>query len=72
MFLEVDFINVFHDFHAKGIFEKGFNATFITLIPKILVIDIKDFPPISLSGGIYEIVAKVLVNRLNGSGEDHF
>jgi hypothetical protein len=46
MFLEVDFINVFHDFHAKGIFEKGFNASFITLIPKILVIDIKDFQPI--------------------------
>jgi hypothetical protein len=46
MFLEVDFINVFHDFHAKGIFEKGFNATFITLILKILVIDIKDFQPI--------------------------
>jgi hypothetical protein len=58
-------MNVFHDFHARGMFEKSFNATFITLIPKKPgAVDIKDFRPISLVGGVYKIVAKVLANKL--------
>jgi hypothetical protein len=32
--LEVDIMNVFHDVHAKGMFEKSFNASPITLILK--------------------------------------
>jgi hypothetical protein len=41
------------------------NATFIALIPKILgAVDLKDFPPISLVGGIYKIIDEVLANRL--------
>jgi hypothetical protein len=31
---------------------------------KSRVVDIKDFQPISLVGGVYKIVAKVLANRL--------
>ena len=52
---------VFHHFYARGQFEKSLNATFITLIPKKSVaIDVKDFSPISLVGGVCKIIAKVL------------
>lgn len=52
-------------FHTKGMFEKSLNATFIALIlKKSGAIDIKAFRPISLVGGIYKIVAKVLANKL--------
>jgi hypothetical protein len=30
--LKVDITNVFHDFHARGMFEISLNATFISLI----------------------------------------
>lgn len=41
------------------------NATFIVLIPKKSgAIKLKDFRPISLIGGVYKIVAKVLPIRL--------
>jgi hypothetical protein len=32
--LKADIMNVFHEFHARGTFEKSLNATFISLIPK--------------------------------------
>jgi hypothetical protein len=32
--LKDDTMKVFHDFHAKGNFERSLNATFIALIPK--------------------------------------
>ena len=55
----------------KGQFEKSLNATFITLIPKKnKAIEVKDFHPISLVGGVYNIIAKVLVNRLRTVMED--
>jgi hypothetical protein len=44
---------------------KSLNATFISLLLKKLgVVDIKDFKPIGLVGGVYKIVAKVLANKL--------
>ena len=60
-----DLMAVFHHFFAKGQFEKSLNATFITLIPKKhAASEIRDFRPISLVGGVYKIIAKVLANRL--------
>ena len=60
-----DLLGVFHNFYANGQFEKGLNATFITLIPKKQAVkEIRDFRPISLVGGVYKIIAKVLANRL--------
>jgi hypothetical protein len=60
-----DFMAVFAEFHARGKFVKSINSTFISLIPKIHgAKEIKDFRPISLVGGIYKIIAKVLANRM--------
>jgi hypothetical protein len=58
-------MEVFSKFHAREVFEKSLNASFISLIPKIPgALSLKDFRPISLVGGIYKIIAKVLANRL--------
>jgi hypothetical protein len=62
--LKHDIMAVFADFHSRGKFEKSFNATFVSLIPKKTdVLDVRDFWPISLIGGIYKIISKVLANR---------
>jgi hypothetical protein len=69
--LKVCIMNVFHDFHARGLFENNSSATFITLFPKNLgAVDIKDFQPISLVVGVYKIVAKALANRLKMVAEN--
>jgi hypothetical protein len=42
-------------------FEKSFNATIVFPISKKAgVVDVKDFRPISLVGGAYKIISKVL------------
>jgi hypothetical protein len=57
---------VFKEFHESGKFEKSFNATFVVLIHKKAgAVEIKDFRPISLVSGVYKIISKVLVDRLN-------
>jgi hypothetical protein len=61
----MDIVEVFNDFHVGGLFEKSLNVLFILLIPKIPgAISLKDFRPISLMGGIYKILAKVLANKM--------
>jgi hypothetical protein len=58
-------MKVFYNFHAEGLFEKSLNVSFILPIPKIPGANsLKDFRPISLVGGIYKVIAKVLANRL--------
>jgi hypothetical protein len=55
---------VFSEFHSRRQFEKSFNATFVSLIPKKPeVVAVKDFRPISLAGEVYKIISKVLANR---------
>jgi hypothetical protein len=57
--LKEDIMKVFHDFHARGKFERSLNATFIALILKIPgAVDFKDFRPISLVSGIYKLLPK--------------
>jgi hypothetical protein len=63
--IKEDVMAVFLDFFARGKFEKSFNATFISLIPKVSgASEFKEFRPISLISGIYMIIAKVLANRM--------
>ena len=63
--LKSDIMAVFHHFHVSCQFEKSLNATFIALIPKkVAAVEIKDFRPISLVGGVYKVLAKVLASRL--------
>ena len=63
--IKEDFMVVFEEFHARGKFVKSINSTFISLIPKIQgAKEIKDFWPISLVGGVYKIISKVLANRV--------
>ena len=63
--MKTDIMNVFHSLHAHAVFEKSLNATFLALIPKENdTVDVKDFRPISLVGGLYKIIAKVLANRI--------
>lgn len=55
----------FQFFYKKGQFEKSLNATFISLIPKKSdAMEVNDFHPISLIGGVYKIISKILANRL--------
>ena len=64
--LKLDIMVLFHHFHVTGLFEKSLNATFIALIPKkAAAVEVKDFRPISLVGGVYKILAKVLAIRLH-------
>ena len=55
----------FKEFFESGCFVRSINATFVVLIPKKGgAEDFKDFRPISLVGGLYKWLAKVLANRL--------
>nr|XP_023871788.1 uncharacterized protein LOC111984390 [Quercus suber] len=46
-------MEVFQKFHTQAVFEKSLNTTFLALIPKKEnAVEIKDFGPISLVGGI--------------------
>ena len=61
----MDIMKVLNYFHGMGSFERSLNATFLALIPKkVEAVEVKDFRPISLIGGVYKILAKLLANRL--------
>jgi hypothetical protein len=56
---------VFSEFHNSSQFERSLNATFVSLISKkAKAVEVKDFRPISLVGGVNKIISKVLANRL--------
>ena len=60
-------LRLFNEFYNKGRFVKSMNATFLGLVPKKEgAEDLKDYRPISLVGGLYKWLAKVLANRLKG------
>ncbi len=64
--VRTDVLAICHEFHVHCQFERSLNATFVALIPKKHGADeIKDFRPISLVGGMYKIIAKLLANRLS-------
>ena len=54
----------FKEFHEQSRFVKSLNATFLVLIPKKQNVEhLKDLRPISLMGGLYKILTKVLAKR---------
>ena len=58
-------LGFFKEFHEHSRFVKSLNATFLVLIPKEQnVEDFKDLRPISLMGGLYKILTKVLANGI--------
>ncbi|XP_057428588.1 uncharacterized protein LOC130722016 [Lotus japonicus] len=64
--IKEDVMRFFGDFHVNGKIVKGLNAAFIALIPKGNNQEtVADYRPISLIGGIYKLLAKVLANRLS-------
>lgn len=64
--VKVDVLRVFQKIFNYQKFEKSLNATFISLIPKIVgVSELKDFRPISLVGSVYKIISKVVTNQLS-------
>ncbi|RVX11584.1 LINE-1 retrotransposable element ORF2 protein [Vitis vinifera] len=64
-FVKVEVMGFFKEFHERGRFVRSLNSIFLVLIPKKAgVEDLRDFRPISLVGGLYKLLAKVLANRL--------
>lgn len=58
-------LGMFHHFWRFGEFERSLNPSFVALIPKNGgAEDINDFKPLSLLGGAYKLLAKVLAIRL--------
>jgi len=59
--LKEDVKRFLRKFHVNGVFPRGRNASFITLIPKIEdPQNLGDFRSISLVGCMYKILAKIL------------
>ena len=64
-FVKEEVMGFFKDFFEHNKFVRNLNSTFLFLIPKKEnVVGIKDYKPISLVGGLYKILKKVLANRL--------
>ena len=64
-FVKDEVLGFFQEFYEHNRFVKSLNATLLVLIPKKNnVEDFKDLRPISLVGGLYKILTKVLANRI--------
>ncbi|RVX18136.1 LINE-1 retrotransposable element ORF2 protein [Vitis vinifera] len=64
-FVKEEILEMFTEFHDQNMFLKSINNTFLVLIPKKGgAEDLGDFRPISLLGGLYKLLARVLANRL--------
>ncbi|RVW40785.1 LINE-1 retrotransposable element ORF2 protein [Vitis vinifera] len=62
-FVKEEIVDVFKEFYEDKSFAKSLNSTFLVLIPKKGgAEDLGDFRPISLLGGVYKVLAKVLSN----------
>ncbi|RVW40043.1 Transposon TX1 uncharacterized 149 kDa protein [Vitis vinifera] len=60
-----DVLDMFKEFHEQNSFIKSLNHTFLVLLPKKGgAEDMGDYRPISLLGGLYKLLTKVLANRL--------
>ena len=55
---------LFNEFYENAKFVRRLNASFIVLVPKKGVEDIRDYRPINLVNSIYKLMAKVMANKL--------
>ena len=64
-FMKEEVIGFLKKCHEHDIFVRSLNSTFMVFIPKkVGAEDLRDFRPISLVGGLYKLLAKVLANRI--------
>ena len=64
-FMKNEVLGFFREFHDQCRFVKNLDATFLVLIPKKQNVEyFKDLWPISLVGGLYRILTKVLANKI--------
>ena len=64
-FVKEEVMGFLKEFHEHGRFVRSLNSTFLVLIPKKTGAgDLRDFRLISLVGGLYKLLAKVLANKL--------
>ena len=64
-FVKEEVMRFFKEFHEHNCFFRSLSATFLVLIPrKGGVVDLRDFRPTNLVGGLYKWLAKVPANRL--------
>ena len=64
-FVKEEIVDLFKEFYEQRSFAKSLNTTFLILIPKKGgAKDLGDYRSISLLGGLYKLLAKVLANRL--------
>ena len=64
-FVKDEVMGFFKEFHKKRRFVRSLNTTILVLVPKKGgADDLRDFRLISLVGGLYKLLAKVLANRL--------
>ena len=64
-FAKEEILDMFKEFYEQNVFLKSLNNTFLVLLPKKGgAEDLGDFRPISLLGGLYKLLAKVMANRL--------
>lgn len=58
-------MRIFDELFESGSFDKGFKASFITLIPKVPNLSsLNEYRPIGLVGCVYKVIAKMLSKRL--------
>ncbi|GKB50694.1 RNA-directed DNA polymerase, eukaryota [Tanacetum coccineum] len=63
--IKVDVLRAVRWFWEKGEFYRGCNASFVTLIPKVVdPIGLGDYRPISIIGSFYKIITKILSERV--------
>ncbi|RVW15175.1 LINE-1 reverse transcriptase-like [Vitis vinifera] len=63
-FAKEEIMEMFKEFHEHNTFVRSLNNTFLVLIKEKRGGGFGDFRPISLLGGLYKLLAKVLANRL--------
>jgi len=63
--IKVEVVEAVEQFHENGIIPKGYNASFVALVPKVRDPSrLEQYKPISLVGAIYKIIAKLLAKRI--------